>query len=297
MTEVWCETDTGTATITLEDGSGNDLTTSCSCDNTGDTGNTCTLTGNIAYTDGELLDLLSRDFEGDSQQDYIDFGDHAEFTFNTAGDDDPFSVVVWVNRTGGSWLVGKYTADVSIAVEWLMGSHATKSWFTLRHSDNTVRIERETTVALGTGWHHIAGTYSGNEASTGINIYHDGVVVDDTDDNSGSYTGMSDTSTPLYLGCINSSTGLTCGTDATNLWDGAMAYFAVYDRELSAVEVNELMWCPNSIPDGRIIYTTLIDESTIDDISGSATQHNGTNNGTATLTDGPPVSLSCAGGN
>jgi hypothetical protein len=58
VTEVWCETDTGTATITLEDGSGNDLTTSCSCDNTGDTGNTCTLTGNIAYTDGELLDLL-----------------------------------------------------------------------------------------------------------------------------------------------------------------------------------------------------------------------------------------------
>jgi hypothetical protein len=56
--EVWCETDTGTATITLEDGSGNDLTTSCTCDNTGDTGNTCTLTANDSFTDGELLDLL-----------------------------------------------------------------------------------------------------------------------------------------------------------------------------------------------------------------------------------------------
>jgi hypothetical protein len=56
--EVWCETDTGTATITLEDGSGNDLTTSCSCDNTGDTGNTCTLTANDTFTDGELLDFL-----------------------------------------------------------------------------------------------------------------------------------------------------------------------------------------------------------------------------------------------
>jgi hypothetical protein len=33
-------------------------TVRASCDNTGDTGNTCTLTGNIAYTDGELLDLL-----------------------------------------------------------------------------------------------------------------------------------------------------------------------------------------------------------------------------------------------
>jgi hypothetical protein len=49
--EVWCETDTGTAT-------GNDLTTSCTCDNTGDTGNTCTLTANDSFTDGELLDLL-----------------------------------------------------------------------------------------------------------------------------------------------------------------------------------------------------------------------------------------------
>lgn len=58
VTEVWCETDTGTATITLEDGSGNDLTTSCTCDNTGDTGNTCTLTANVAFTAGELLDLL-----------------------------------------------------------------------------------------------------------------------------------------------------------------------------------------------------------------------------------------------
>jgi hypothetical protein len=56
--EVWCETDTGTATITLEDGSGNDLTTSCSCDNSGDTGNTCTLTANDTFTDGELLDFL-----------------------------------------------------------------------------------------------------------------------------------------------------------------------------------------------------------------------------------------------
>ena len=55
VTEVWCESDAGTPTITLEDDAGNDLTTGCSC---GTTGAACTLTANVAYTDGERMEFI-----------------------------------------------------------------------------------------------------------------------------------------------------------------------------------------------------------------------------------------------
>ena len=57
VTEVWCETDTGTASIDLLDGSSNLLADDCSCDNSGDSANTCSLT-TVAFTDGELMDFV-----------------------------------------------------------------------------------------------------------------------------------------------------------------------------------------------------------------------------------------------
>lgn len=56
VTEVWCETDSATATtITLEkDTTGDDLVTAASCSSTP---GAKTLTANVVYTDGQILDL------------------------------------------------------------------------------------------------------------------------------------------------------------------------------------------------------------------------------------------------
>ena len=54
ITAVWCESDTGALSITLEDDLGNDLTTGCACSG----GAACTLTGNVAYTAGERLEFI-----------------------------------------------------------------------------------------------------------------------------------------------------------------------------------------------------------------------------------------------
>jgi hypothetical protein len=54
VTAVWCESDTGALSITLEDDTGNDLTTACACSG----GAACSLTGNVAYTAGERMEFI-----------------------------------------------------------------------------------------------------------------------------------------------------------------------------------------------------------------------------------------------
>ena len=53
--DVWCDTDTGTTSIDVQDGSANLLANDCACDTGGET---CGSLTNTAFTDGELVDLV-----------------------------------------------------------------------------------------------------------------------------------------------------------------------------------------------------------------------------------------------
>ena len=80
-------------------------------------------------------------------------------------------------------------------------------------------------------WVHVAATYTGSETSAGIRLYLNGVRVDNTDDNSGSYSGMPDIGVPLNIGGYES---------LADYADGAIDEVRIYGRTLSASEISTL---------------------------------------------------------
>ena len=75
------------------------------------------------------------------------------------------------------------------------------------------------------------GTYDGSRASTGIRIYLDGVRVDDTDDNSGTYTAMENGSEVVAVG-YRQALGAK-----ENYFDGKMALVGLIGKVLAEYEV------------------------------------------------------------
>ena len=79
--------------------------------------------------------------------------------------------------------------------------------------------------------HHVVFTYDGTESSTGMNIYVDGSNVDNNDNNTGSYTGIS-----ALVGSYLTDIGNYIGTQQ----DGNYQIFRQYNAELTSGEVTTL---------------------------------------------------------
>lgn len=127
-------------------------------------------------------------------------------------------------------------------------------------------------------WTHICGTSAGASGAD-MKLYFDGTQVATasvSDGPSGAIT--------MYLGNLDPPGG-------DNYWfNGQMADFRIYDRQISAVEVGELAAGKvNSVRSGLVVHTLLLgpDATAFLDLSGSG--NNGTNSGSTVSTNGPPI--------
>lgn len=186
------------------------------------------------YITNGFSNLYSALFDGVDEG--IVVADNSAFTFGNGGTDSPFSGSAWIqkNATGNASIICK-AQTTTTAQEYFFVLLSNQLYFWIVDTDGTGdRVGRSTTVTITNDglWHHVAFTYSGNKAASGIKLYIDGTQRDTANFNSGTYGGMSNTIAPLRIGTSNESF-----TWSTN---GLIAHPCMFNKELSATEVTEL---------------------------------------------------------
>ena len=103
-------------------------------------------------------------------------------------------------------------------------------------------IGRSTSAGLTSGWHFVAFTWSGGTSSSAIKIYLDGIPIDNSDNNGGTFTGTySGNNVPLSLGAQFSD-----GYGISGKFFGNEKGVRMYGRALSASEIGKLYTNGNS---------------------------------------------------
>lgn len=142
----------------------------------------------------------------------VSYTDNDKYTFTDGTNDLPFSVEfdVYFTRLNASqtWLFSKMNAAVSL-FEYHCRMNVNKLAFYIGSTitaTNFIGAQTSSILALNTAY-HIRVTYDATKVWTGINIYVNNVLQTTTSVGAGTYTGMTNTATPLVLGWNSVTTG------------------------------------------------------------------------------------------
>lgn len=161
--------------------------------------------------------------------------DDANFTFGNGTTDSTFSVFALFQHTAHSSdysLMSKLDIKSGGYAEWKLGFVSGKPTFATYDETNAVYVGRQYNGTLTDNiWYSLVGTYDGSAATTGFDLYINGVVQDDADYTAGSYTAMHDTTTAIGFGC--------CVNAATygQLFPGLVTCVGVVAKELTSNDV------------------------------------------------------------
>jgi hypothetical protein len=171
----------------------------------------------------------------DGANDEIAIADTAHLNFGNGTTDNAFSISAWINMEDATSFPiitkGVYNSDA----EWQFITESDdKLYFNLfDESVASCLIGRKSVATLTSyegKWIHVAGTYSGSSADTGLKLYINGVQVADATNTGGSYVAMEDVSGESRIGQIGDST----------YGQGSISELQIFNLELSATEVKEL---------------------------------------------------------
>jgi len=172
----------------------------------------------------------------DGLADYVAIADHNDFSFGNATTDSAMSISAWIYMNDATTfpVICKDSADQR---EWQLRTTGGDTLTFMLWDDSTDAYQGRsynTAITSREGeWLHVVATYSGNQADAdaGINLYINGVLVDNVDNSSGSYTAME-----------NKTAGIRIGSNerATSYANGAITETSIWADELSQAEVNEL---------------------------------------------------------
>ncbi|KKL52837.1 hypothetical protein LCGC14_2281450, partial [marine sediment metagenome] len=164
--------------------------------------------GNYAVQLQNIPDLASKGaaYWFDGADDYIFVGDSDQLTMVTAGEDNAFSIVVLAqfNATSGNYSIfGKYNGAAASEYEFLVSSNLL--YVNALESDAGDKVGRSAPFTSTTrNW--LAAVYTGSETSSGFSLYLNGNEISTADDESGTYTGMSNTNANVMIGRRDNNT-------------------------------------------------------------------------------------------
>lgn len=121
---------------------------------------------------------------------YYTFSRTASSSFTDGTHDLPFSISFWVYKVaaGTHYFI---TRRASSNFEWSFQSTATTVSCNLFSNNTSNSLNFSLTISLSlNAWHHIVYAYNGDETTTGMRIYVDGIQYNPTGTITGSYTGM-----------------------------------------------------------------------------------------------------------
>ena len=175
-------------------------------------------------TNGQISD--AQDFDG--SEDYIHVADDDSLSFGNGSTDTPFSVSAWVNMdsvVNFRWFCkGHWTSTA----EYYFYTAASKLNFVLADNSNVGwigRLYNTVLTAYQGNWVFITASYDGSGSDTGINIYINGVAVDDVNNSGGTYVAMENLGEELLIGA--------------NSWSANIDYFA--DGKIDEVRVSNVV--------------------------------------------------------
>ena len=175
--------------------------------------------------------LWCLDFDG--TDDNGDCGDADVFSFTDgAGTDKPFTMLVWI-KPDVPWasgdIISKRLSTTTLEYFLTFSSNGT-AYLRLYNSGGTINnLTKTLDDAIEEGkWVLMGATYDGSEVHTGLILYKNGLVADATGAETGTYTGMGNSSAPLTIGARSGG---------APYFDGGIALPRIYNRALSALEI------------------------------------------------------------
>jgi hypothetical protein len=207
----------------------------------------------------------SRNFE-ESEEDHIETPD-----VDTTGD---ITLTMWVEfeshfDNDSFWS----NVDGTSTYTWVARLFGTDEWEFGINNGGFLWWQTTGGSILNGQWYHLVITYDG---SSNPNLYVDGSLM-----------SWGTTATPAAMLNHDDGTdiGTIDGTGQSGYHDGLMAYTYAYDRILTEWERAQSRYCANPLADALVALPLW---GSLEDLSGNG--KDGTNQGTVTSDDGPPVS-------
>ena len=172
------------------------------------------------------------DFLGTNE--YVDCGDHDDFSFGDGLKDSPFSISAWINMDDATQFI--IISKTSIGPkEWAFGtSNNDYLLFSLFHDEIGIYtnyiISNATLTEYEGEWIQVVATYDGSSLTSGMRIYLNGTILDVTENPSGNYVAMHPGNAKVYIGRRDSDYS-----------DGKMHDVRIHSKELSKKEIWEIM--------------------------------------------------------
>ena len=168
---------------------------------------------------------------------YIDCTDNDMFSFGNGTTDSPFSVSFWTKLnsvTGTQPFLSKDTTSPNR--EWAISifsdsSNGVRIFLKDQGGNNQQSIDSSTALTTGV-WYHITTTYDGrggSDAADGLSIYINGSLDTPTNIAKATYTAMSNTTAPVYIGKYS-----------TSEINGKIDETAIFNTELTSAQVLEI---------------------------------------------------------
>ena len=183
---------------------------------------------NAPTAQADLIGSGSASFNGSS--DYVEIGDHNDFSVA----DNAHSMAAWVKMDDATNFPIIFKDDQGSNREYGFGTLAAddKLRVFLYDQDASAYIGRKYDTALTSKentWQHCAYTYDGSTASSGIKLYIDGVRVDDTDYETGTYVSMENLDNNVHIGRQGSSYA-----------DGNIAQVGIWNAALTQEQIQSI---------------------------------------------------------
>lgn len=237
----WWKLDTGGSTITDYGSGGNNGTNNGTTQATSDvitSGFNIPVNGVSTTLPSTALQQSDLQFDSpyssyslsfDGVDDYIDCTDNDMFSFGNGTTDLPFSVSFWAKLNSVSGTQPFLSKDTtSPNREWAISifsdsSNGVRIFLKNQGGDSQQSIDSSTALTTGV-WYHITTTYDGrggSDAADGLSIYINGSLDTPTNISKGTYTAMSNTTAPVYIGKYSSSE-INGKIDETAIWNTAL---------------------------------------------------------------------------
>ena len=176
------------------------------------------------------------DFDGIN--DYLNCGDSNTFSFGNGSTDSPFSISAWVNMTDATQfrIANKFDSTSNGEYIFTVGGSDQLLFQLYDNSENAYIGKKSNTVLTSYQgqWIHLVGTYDGTSSLSGIKLYLNSSKVDDTNNNSGTYVAMENTTEPFLIGRQKSHSG------SVSYSNGKISNAAIFNTELSSTQVTEI---------------------------------------------------------
>jgi hypothetical protein len=229
----------------------------------------------VAFSNLQSVDL-------DGIDDYVEVLDADNLSFGDSVTDSAFTISAWVNMTDATTFRIVSKLDGTNFEYALFTTSTDLLYFYIYDANSLNRRGRYSTNAVTSyenQWIHICATYDGqggNTAYNGMKVYLNGVRYDNTNLSVNSYTAMHNTNAPLEIGKYIS-------TNANGLIDEV----AVFNRELSQSQINQLYTNKNASRMYPVSYWRFEGTGTTATDSGSGGNNGTLTNGATRSTDVP----------